>query len=162
MDRRSFIGSVLGLAGAAALGDLPAIALPAAPPPPLPTMMVMVGTGDSLQAAIDSLPPEGGKIYLCPWTRICAEAIKIPENVSITATGNVSFVDCSITAAAPILLHGQKNLISGCYLQAKGKLNRFFEVQSDCNNIVIGTFWERAREAIEKPFREVLELIGRP
>ncbi len=165
MNRRKFLGSILGLAGAAAVGDLPAFAGPTgdqAPTSwegPVGKSISLLKDGQSIQAAIDALPSAGGTIYLSAGIYVVGQMIQIPKGVHLVATGSATFADCHVQAEEPIILAGKRNLIQNCYLEARGKLDHFFEVQTQHGTVSFGNLIMRLRDSIEAPFREVLELI---
>jgi hypothetical protein len=178
MNRRSFLGTLLGVAGAAAVGDLPAVIGgvsrvpgptgyqaptgwdgPRGPSgPPGPTG-VYLQPGQNVQEAIDSLGPCGGTVFFSAGTYIVGQRIVIPENVELVGEGDISIIDCHITAASPIVLEGERNRIMNCYLKAEKGLTHFFEIKMERGNAAFGNWFEGATHWIVKPFQEVFDLI---
>jgi len=174
MKRRSFLGAMLGVAGAAAVGELPELvaaeksgfsgASDGLPSGPVGPTGIYLEPGQSVQQAIDLVKSYGGGcVFFKPGTYISGQQIVIPEGVQLVGDGDLTIADCHIMAATPIFLGGLRNRVMNCYLEAQGKLEYFFEVQMEKGDAFFGNVLFRIRESIEKPFRECLELIrGRP
>jgi hypothetical protein len=168
LNRRSFLGLALGLAGAAAVGELPSIALPKpeASPAPIPASrpnVIYLESGDSIQAAINALPDDGGTIYLREGVYVTNQDFTIPKDVTLIGEGNNGFVNCAVVTSSTVMLGRGNNTIIGCYIEGRDNLNAAFsfrvEDTVETPTTIIGNAWSDVKHFFREQYREITKLI---